>query len=48
VTFNKNAKKVLVQCMIENEIMVFDFDGKKLKKSASLKANGPAGIRIAD
>jgi DNA-binding beta-propeller fold protein YncE len=48
VTFNKNAKKVLVQCMIENEIQVFDFDGKKLKKSASLKANGPAGIRIAD
>jgi DNA-binding beta-propeller fold protein YncE len=48
VTFNKDAKKVLVQCMIENEIMVFDFDGKKLKKTASLKANGPAGIRIAD
>ncbi|MBN9604713.1 MAG: YncE family protein [Afipia felis] len=48
VTFNKDAKKVLVQCMIENEIMVFDFDGKKLKKSGSLKANGPAGIRIAD
>lgn len=48
VTFNKDAKKVLVQCMIENEIMVFDFDGKTLKKSASLKAQGPAGIRIAD
>lgn len=48
VTFNKDAKKVLVQCMIENEIMVFDFDGKKLKKSGALKANGPAGIRIAD
>jgi len=48
LTFNKDATKVLVQCMIENEIMVFDFDGKALKKTGALKANGPAGIRIAD
>ncbi|ACI93638.1 conserved hypothetical protein [Afipia carboxidovorans OM5] len=48
LTFNKDATQVLVQCMIENEIMVFDFDGKPLKKTGALKANGPAGIRIAD
>lgn len=47
VTFNKDASKVLVQCMVEDEIMMFDFDGKKLKKRGALKASGPAGIGIS-
>ncbi|KQW23385.1 mandelate racemase [Afipia sp. Root123D2] len=48
VTFNKDNKKVLVQCMIENEIQVFSFNGKSLKRTGAIKAAGPAGIRIAD
>ncbi len=47
LTFNKDNKKILVQCMIENEIQVFDFDGKALKRSGTIKATGPAGIGIA-
>ncbi len=47
VAFSKDNKKILVQCMIENEIQVFDFDGKALKRSGSIKATGPAGIGIA-
>jgi hypothetical protein len=39
----------LVQCMVENEIMVFDFDGKALKPAGSIKVGaGPAAIRTAE
>ncbi len=48
VAFSKDNKKILVQCMVENEIQVFDFDGKALKRSGSIKATGPAGIGIAE
>ena len=48
VAFSKDNKKILVQCMVENEIQVFDFDGKVLKRSGSIKGTGPAGIGIAE
>lgn len=48
VAFNKDNKKILVQCMVENEIQVFDFDGKALKRSGTIKGTGPAGIGIAE
>ena len=48
IAFSKDNKTVLVQCMVENEIMVFGFDGKKLTAKPSIKATGPAGIRTAE
>ncbi|RTL51280.1 MAG: YncE family protein [Bradyrhizobiaceae bacterium] len=48
VAFSKDNKKILVQCMVENEIQVFDFDGKALKRSGAIKATGPAGIGVAE
>lgn len=47
VIMSKDNKKVLVQCMVENEIQVFDFNGKSLKRSGTIKATGPAAIRVA-
>jgi DNA-binding beta-propeller fold protein YncE len=48
IAFNKDSKTILVQCMVENEIMVFNFDGKKLTAKPSIKVTGPAGIRTAE
>lgn len=48
IVFSKDNKTILVQCMVENEIMVFGFDGKKLTPKPSIKAMGPAGIRTAE
>ena len=47
VVFSKDSKKVLVQCLVENEIQVFDFNGTALKRSSTIKAAGPAAIRIS-
>jgi DNA-binding beta-propeller fold protein YncE len=47
VVFSKDNKKVLIQCLVENEIQVFDFDGKSLKRNGEIKVNGPAGLRTA-
>lgn len=47
--WSKDAKTVLVQCMVEKEIYAFSFDGKALKKTTAIKVNGgPAGIRTAE
>ena len=35
--WSKDNRTLLVQCMVENEIMVFDFDGKALKPAGSIK-----------
>jgi hypothetical protein len=45
----KDSKTILAQCMVENEIATFTFDGKTLTKTApiAMKA-GPAGIRTAE
>lgn len=48
VVFSKDNRKVLVQCLVENEIEIFDFDGKSLKRSGAIKVTGPAGIRTAE
>lgn len=48
IAFSKDSKTILVQCMVENEIMVFNFDGEKLTSKPGIKINGPAGIRTAE
>lgn len=46
--WSKDGKTVLVQCMIEQELQVFDFDGKDLKPAGAIKVKGgPAGIGTA-
>jgi DNA-binding beta-propeller fold protein YncE len=43
-----NNATVLVQCMVEQEIQLYGFDGKKLKAAGALKMNGgPAGMAVA-
>jgi len=49
IAWSKDNRTLLVQCMVENEIMVFDFDGKALKPAGSIKVGaGPAAIRTAE
>ena len=49
VAWSKNQRTILVQCMVEKAIFVFDFDGRKLKAAGSIPVSGgPAGIRTAD
>ena len=49
VAWAKDSKTVLVQCMVENEIMAFSFDGKTLTKSAPIAMKvSPAGMRTAE
>jgi DNA-binding beta-propeller fold protein YncE len=49
IAWSKDNRTLLVQCMVENEIMVFDFDGKSLKPAGSIKVGaGPAAIRTAE
>ena len=48
IAFSKDSKTILMQCMVENEIMVFNFDGKKLTSKPAIKVMGPAGIRTAE
>ena len=49
LAWSKDNRTLLVQCMVENEIMVFDFDGKALKSAGSIKVGaGPAAIRTAE
>ncbi|WP_029586096.1 YncE family protein [Bradyrhizobium sp. URHD0069] len=49
VAWSKDSKTVLAQCMVENEIATFTFDGKTLIKTTpiAMKA-GPAGIRTSE
>ncbi len=43
--WNAATSTLLVQCMVEQEIMVFRFDGAKLEPAGAIKvAGGPAGI----
>ncbi len=49
IAWSKDNRALLVQCMVENEILVFDFDGKSLKPAGSIKVGaGPAAIRTAE
>lgn len=46
--WSPDAHTVFVQCMVEREIQIFDFDGRTLNPAGGLKVNGgPAGIRTA-
>jgi DNA-binding beta-propeller fold protein YncE len=49
IVWSKDSKTVLVQCMVENEITPFTFDGKTLTKTAPIAMKvSPAGIRTAE
>lgn len=46
--WSKDSKTLLVQCMVEQEIQVFGFDGKSLTPRGAIKVSGgPAGIGTA-
>jgi DNA-binding beta-propeller fold protein YncE len=48
VVWSKDGKTLLAQSMLDKALDVFAFDGKKLKKTGTIKVNGgPAGIRTA-
>jgi DNA-binding beta-propeller fold protein YncE len=47
--WSKDGKTLLVQCMVQNELQVFGFDGKTLTPGTPIKVSGgPAGIGTAD
>src|SRR6266403_1487465 len=49
LAWSKDNRTLLVQCMVEKEIMAFNFDGKELKPAGSIKLSaGPAAIRTAE
>ncbi len=49
VAWSKDSKTILAQCMVENEIATFQFDGKTLTKGAPIAMKvSPAGIRTAE
>jgi len=49
LAWSKDGRTLLAQCMVEKEIMVFNFDGKELKPAGSIKVSGgPAAIRTAE
>jgi DNA-binding beta-propeller fold protein YncE len=44
-----NGRTLLVQCMVEEEIVVARFTGRALERAGSIKTKGgPAGIRTAE
>ncbi len=48
VAWSSNGKKVVVQCIVENELQVFSFDGKRLRRTGEVKVTGgPAGLGTA-
>jgi DNA-binding beta-propeller fold protein YncE len=47
--WSRDGRTLLAQCMVEQEIQVFSFDGRALTKTGAIKVGGgPAGIRTAD
>ena len=46
--WSRDGRTLLAQCMLEREIQVFRFDGRRLTPSGAIKVSGgPAGIRTA-
>ncbi len=46
--FSKNNKTVVIQCMVEKNLQVFNFDGRNLKSAGALPlSGGGAGLRTA-
>jgi DNA-binding beta-propeller fold protein YncE len=49
IVWSKDSSKLLVQCMVENEIATFAFDGKTLTRMEPIAMKvSPAGIRTAE
>jgi DNA-binding beta-propeller fold protein YncE len=49
MVWSKDSKHVVAQCMVENELIAFSFDGKALTRTSTLKLQvSPAGIRTAE
>ena len=49
IAWSKDSKTLMAQCMSENEIATFAFDGKTLTKTAPIAMKvSPAGIRTAE
>jgi len=46
--WNRAATVLLAECMADNEIEIFRFDGRTLTRAGALAVTGPAGIRTAD
>ena len=47
--FSKNNKTVVVQCMVEKNLQVFNFDGRNLKPAGTVAlSGGGAGLRTAE
>ncbi len=48
IGWRKDSKLVLNQCMVENEIQMFGFDGKRLKAAGAIKVKGgPGGLGVS-
>jgi DNA-binding beta-propeller fold protein YncE len=46
--FSKNNKTVVIQCMVEKNLQVFNFDGRSLKPAGTVHlSGGGAGLRTA-
>jgi DNA-binding beta-propeller fold protein YncE len=46
--FSKNNKTVVIQCMVEKNLQVFNFDGRNLKPAGTVAlSGGGAGLRTA-
>src|SRR5215831_18193049 len=46
--FSKNNKTVVIQCMVEKNLQVFNFDGRSLKPAGTVPlSGGGAGLRAA-
>ncbi|OPZ00181.1 mandelate racemase [Bradyrhizobium sacchari] len=49
VVWSKDSRYLVAQCMVENELIAFSFDGKALTRTSTLKLQAsPAGIRTAE
>lgn len=49
IVWSTNSRKLVVQCMVEEQLMVFAFDGRKLLPAGTVKTKGgPAGMRTAE
>lgn len=46
--WNRTATVLLAECMGDNEIAIYRFNGRALTRAGSLAVTGPAGIRTAD
>jgi len=49
IAWSANSRKVLAQCMVEEQIVAFSWNGRKLQLTGTIRTTGgPAGIRTAE